>query len=168
MSSAIAILEHLLDDESLNSKEHIIETASPKLSNVEGRLQQTFDTMVRDISTIWGDPQFNNRITSNEEDKVGNVVPTWSKGTARSGGEPMVLRLAYWKRPGLTCYVQLRTELDKTKDPASPMFYDLVFGSRRRSPDKTQSVQNMKQVETNKMTELTKAANGLVRWLSGR
>src|SRR5580658_7550802 len=147
MSSAIAVLEKLLGDETVASKEHLMETASPHISNAQQRFEQSFDNLVREISTIWGDPEFNSQITKGDDEllpapseepaegeqaepverkerNLSTVVPAWSRGTARSGGTPKALRLAHWKRPDGLMYVVLRTEIDAKKD--RPLYFDLV------------------------------------------
>lgn len=168
MSSAIAILEHLLDEGTVTQKEHVIETNSPRISNVDNRMHQSFDNMVRDISTIWGEPQFNNRITGEATDKHNNVVPTWSKGTARNGGDVKTMRLSYWKRPELTCYIAYRIELDTSKEPPKPLYYDLILGARKRNAETSKGVKTLRSNEGNWVTKVMAGLNGVGKWLSGR
>lgn len=169
--SAILILERLLDDESVNSKEHLLETASPNLSNVEDRLNTTFDQLVHEISTAWGRPQFNSRVsldsskveiqeTESEgaegegaKKQLNSVVPSWSNGTARNAGMPKALRLSYWKRPDALSYIVLRTELDLKKNNR-PMHYDIVLGSRRRSQESSRAVKQLRQTEEHWMSKV--------------
>lgn len=146
MSSPIAIFERLLNDEATNFKEHVLETASPSIANVRERLEQSFEKIVCEISTIWGDPSYAGRIQGKEEKvepegspaaqrkKLTNVIPPWCKGTARSGGEPLALRITYWKRPDNISYIVLRTEVDSQRNN-KPLHYDVVLGSRRRNQE---------------------------------
>lgn len=189
MSSAIPILEHLLDEASVNSKEHVIETASRHVSNVESRLSENFDSLVHEISTIWGAPQFNSTVPGSEHEdeeeedieeqstsdaggagkqdasrkkkKLRNVVPPWSNGTSRSGGQCKALRLSYWKRPDQIGYVVLRVEIDTKKN--MPLSYDLILGARRRGAEPGRNVAKFKQVEGQRHW-----FSPVMKWLTGR
>ncbi|HEY9776889.1 MAG TPA: hypothetical protein V6C81_24205 [Planktothrix sp.] len=189
MSSAIAVLEKLLNDESVNNKEHLLETASPHILNAEQRFEQSFDTIVREISTIWGDPEFNSQIKKGDDEllpapgeeeeapegeqpqeaaerkerNLSTVVPAWSRGTARSGGQIKALRLAHWKRPDGLMYIVLRTELDPKKNDR-PLYYDLILGARRRKQEVDRGSERLRQTEENWKSQVVQALN----WLRGR
>ncbi len=144
MTSAIAILERLLENRSENSKEHILETASPRLTDVENRMDHSFDALVKEISTIFGVPDFaNSKLTGQE--KVQNILPKWSEGTARNGGVLKTMRLSYWKRDEETFYIALRTECDTRND--RNLYYDLVLGARRRTPGSTPKVEKLRNAK---------------------
>ncbi len=175
MTNAIAIIERLLGAESVQSNEHVIETASRHVSNVESRFSDSFDLLVREISSTWGLPQFNSTVPSTgdeveeeEEDrdqqattnggngseqaegerkkrKLRNVVPPWSNGKSKSGGKCKALRLSYWKRANLIGYVVLRAEFDTVKNV--PITYDLILGARRRGQDSSRNIQHLKQAK---------------------
>jgi hypothetical protein len=182
MSSAIAILEKLLADETVTAKEHLLETASPHISNAQQRFEQTFDSIVRDISTIWGDPEFNSSIKKGEDEllpapgeeseqpengekkerNLSTVVPPWCKGAPRSGGTPVALRLAHWKKPDGLMYVVLRTEIDPKKD--RPLYYDLVLGARRRKQEVDRGTEKLRQSKEDWKSHVVSALN----WLRGR
>ncbi len=144
MTSAVAILERLLDDQAQNSKEHVMETASPHLSNVEDRMDKTFDSMVKEISEAFGVPDFANSRPTGEE-KMQSVLPKWSDGTPKSGGSPKTMRLSYWKRPEGTFYIVLRTEFDPKKE--RNVHYDLSLGARRKSPEATPRVDRLRNTK---------------------
>ena len=168
MSSALVILEHLLDDESIESKEHVIETISPRIANVQTRISDNFDELVQEISTKWGAAQYNNTIgsdsdkepaeppaadgadgegqeTTSKRKAVKRQVPPWSHGVATKGVDAKALRLSYWKRPNCLGYVVLRTELDDKKQPVN---YALILGARRRTPDTGRSVDKLRQAQS--------------------
>jgi hypothetical protein len=184
MSSAIAILEKLLEDDTVTFKEHLLETASRHVDNAQQRFENTFDGIVRDISTIWGAPEFNSHIRkepnqmpdpepppadsqdSTQEKKpkkpLSTVVPSWCQGTARSGGTPKALRMAHWKKPDGLVYIVLRTEIDAKKD--IPLYYDLILGARRRKQEVGQHTENLRHQKENWMQHVVTAFN----WLLGR
>ena len=188
MAGAIAIMERLLGEQSVQSNEHVIETASRHVSNVEARFSESFDTLVREISSTWGSPQFNSTVpgTGDEEEEEGdddqrsthggngnseqpegerkrrqlrNIVPPWSNGKSKSGGKCKALRLSYWKRTDLIGYVVLRAEFDTVKNV--PITYDLILGARRRSQDTTKNMQHLKQAKGNWFVPF-------IKWLFGR
>lgn len=183
MSSAIAILEKLLEDETVSFKEHVLETASTHVSNVQQRFESSFDSYVRDISAIWGEPEFNSQIRkepnepppepSAEEEPSDNgehkkkplstVVPNWCKGTARNGGEPKALRLAHWKKPDGLMYIVLRTEVDPKKNDR-PIYYDLVLGARRRKQEVDKGTVKLRQTKEHWMAGVV----GIINYWFGR
>ena len=180
MSSAIVILEKLLHDDTVTSKEHLLETASRHVDNAQQRFETTFDGMVHEISAIWGEPEFNSQIRkepiqmpnpepqSESEQKtsirkpLGTVVPHWCSGTARSGGTPKALRLAHWKKPDGLMYIVLRTEIDAKKDV--PLYYDLVLGARRRKQDVDRHTERLRQQKESWVNHVVNAFH----WLLGR
>ncbi len=156
MNSAIAILEKLITDPSVTSKEHVLETASRHSSDAQGRFEQSFERVVSEISAIWGNPEFNSQIRKEAEGTdpqqssggelkrvLGTVVPPWCQGSPRHGGKPKALRLAHWKKPEGVLYIVLRTELDGEKE--IPLYYDLVLGARRRKPEVDRSTAQLRQ-----------------------
>jgi hypothetical protein len=175
MTNAITIIERLLGESKVQSNEHVIETASRHVSNVERRFSESFDLLVKEISGVWGSPQFNSTVpgmndpvVEEEEEesadeqsttqgsggdqvrkkkKLRNIVPPWSNGKSKTpGGVCKALRLAYWRRTTMVAYVVLRAEFDKEKDV--PITYDLILGARRRGQEQSKSFQQLKQ--TNK------------------
>jgi len=184
MSSSIAILEKLLEDDTVTFKEHLLETASRHVDNAEQRFENTFDGIVRDISAIWGAPEFNSQIRKepnqlpdpeppaadspdSPEKKapkkpLSTVVPSWCQGTARSGGKPKALRLAHWKKPDGLLYVVLRTEIDAKKD--IPLYYDLILGARRRKQEVDQTTEKLRHQKETWFHHVVTAFN----WLLGR
>lgn len=163
MNSAVAILEKLIEDNTVTSKEHVLETASRHASDAQTRFENSFEQTVREISAAWGEPEFNSAIKkesvvavepaqseSGEQQQpkrsLGTVVPPWCQGAPRHGGKPKALRLAHWKKPEGVLYIVLRTELDGERE--IPLYYDLVLGARRRKPEVDRSTQQLRQ--TNK------------------
>ncbi len=174
MTNAITIIERLLGESSIQSNEHIIETASRHVSNVERRFSESFDLLVKEIGSVWGRPQFNSTVPGMDEPeeeeeesieeqsttgggtaepgerkkkKLRNVVPPWSNGKSKTpGGKCKALRLAYWRRTTMVAYVVLRAEFDTEKNV--PITYDLILGARRRGQEQSKSFQQLKQ--TNK------------------
>lgn len=139
MSRTISLLEGLLSDESVSAKEHVMETASQHVSNVQERLDGNFETIVRELTVAWGDPEFNTYVEvevppekPGDETKIKkNIVPSWSNGTAKNGGDPKALRLCYWRRDGNTFYVVTRVEMDKERD--RPLYYEVAIGARKKA-----------------------------------
>ncbi|MBS2002194.1 MAG: hypothetical protein U0103_00545 [Candidatus Obscuribacterales bacterium] len=174
MTNAITIIERLLGESSVQSNEHVIETASRHVSNVERRFSESFDLLVKEITNVWGKPQFNSTVpgmddpVEEEEEeeesaeeqsttqggdavrkkkKLRNVVPPWSNGKSKTPGcTCKALRLAYWRRTTMVAYVVLRAEFDKEKNVA--ITYDLCLGARRRGQEQSKSFQQLKH--TNK------------------
>ena len=144
MTSAVAILERLLDDQAQNSKEHVVETASPHVANVEDRMDLAFDTLVQEITSTYGVPDFANSRSTGEE-KIQSVLPKWSEGTARVQGDVKTMRLSYWKRPEGTFYIVLRTEFDPKKNRNS--YYDLSLGARRKSTESMPKVDRLRNTK---------------------
>lgn len=132
MANCVPIMDRLLEDPTVNSREHSLETASYHVSNVKEKFEGQFDQLVREISKDWGLPIFNASFEETPEGKKNNT-PSWCVGTARDGGVPKTLRLAYWKREQKLNYLALRTEVDEEKD--RPLYYELVVGSRRRATE---------------------------------
>jgi hypothetical protein len=169
--SSVVILEKLLADDTVKSKEHVIETASRHASDVDKRFEGSFDTIVREITAAWGEPEFNSHIRkeskeqteSGEEKKnLGTIVPPWCQGAPRNGGIPKALRLAHWRRPEGVSYIVLRTEMDKEKD--RPLYYDLVLGARRRKPEVERSTAQLRQTKDPWQARVV----GILNWLRGR
>jgi len=172
-SSAVSILDRLLDEESVSSKEHTLETASPRIANVQDRFSHTFDEIVKEISVSWGRPTFNNSVAgdtaSNAEEMLAgegdrkplaNVVPSWSNGKPKNGGECKAVRLCYWKRNDAINYVVFRIESEKAS--SKPMNYELVLGARRR--DREAQTRSMDKIRGQKEHWLT----GVLNFLLGR
>lgn len=187
-ANAIGIIERLLVESSVQSKEHVIETASRHVSNVERRFSESFDLLVKEISGVWGRPQFNSTVPgmddpeeeeieeSAEEQsttvggtggegerkkkKLRNVVPPWSNGKSKTpGGKCKALRLAYWRRTNMVAYVVLRAEFDTEKNVA--ITYDLILGARRRGQERSESFQQLKQTKQGWLRPF-------LNWLFGR
>lgn len=122
-------MDCLLDDPKLNSREHVLETASYHVSNVKEQFSNQFERLVTEISSTWGHPVFT--CTLDDEKKI--APPKWSIGEARDGGVPRTLKLTYWKRDGRIDYIALRTEIDEEKE--RNLYYEIVIGARRRTGD---------------------------------
>jgi hypothetical protein len=173
MSSLVAILEKLISDESVPFKEHILETASRHVTDAEKRFDDKFDNLVREISTVMGEPEFNSHIrkevteapgpTGEQKKSLPTVVPPWCQGTARSGGVPKPLRFAHWKKPEGVLYVILRTEIEPAKE--RPLYYDLVLGARRRKPDVDKTTEKLRRQEE---TLMSKFVAFLRYWIRGQ
>jgi hypothetical protein len=150
MNSAVAIFERLLSGDD-QQKEHVLETASPHLSDAQGKLFAQVDKMVGEIGAVFGAPDFS--ATPTPEDKVKTSLPSWSVGTPKNGGTVQTLRLVYWKRPESTFYIVVRTETHPQKD--KKMYYDLVLGAKRRNPEaalpKVDRLRNTKEHWLNKV-----------------
>lgn len=86
MSGAVTILEKLLDDQSVSSKEHILDTASRHVSNVEDRFVKSYDSLVREITANWGLPQFNNTVDDNTPDEPEEEEETPQEQQESTGG----------------------------------------------------------------------------------
>ena len=82
MTSAVAILERLLDND-VAQKEHILETFSPHLGDLQARMNTTFDKLVGECSAVLGPADFDSAPTA--MDKVKTTLPTWSAGEPKMG-----------------------------------------------------------------------------------
>jgi hypothetical protein len=170
MTSAIALLEKLLEDDTVSFKEHVIESSSRHVE--QERCEQSFNNVVREITAIWNEPEFNSQIRKQSEEKLtasgeykkvlATVVPPWCQGMPKHGGIPKALRLAHWKRPEGILYVVLRTEIDAEKN--RPLYYDLVLGARRRSPDVGRTTVKLRQTKKTWMAHVVE----FFHWLFGR
>lgn len=168
MSDPVTIIERLLAENNVQANEHVIETASRHVSNVETRFAEAFDAKVKQITNVWGGPQFNSTVPGLDDEpeeeeesydeqatssggtgegkkrKLRNVVPPWANGKSKTpGGKCKALRLAYWRRSNLVGYVVLRAEYDTEKNV--PITYDLSLGARRRGQEASRSIQHLKQ-----------------------
>lgn len=177
MPGAIAVLEKLLDDPETQVKEHVLETASPHIANAQARFEERFDSIVNEISTIWGEPSFNSHLNweghpsvtdrdSQEEQtdskRLSTVVPKWCVGTARSGGQPKTLRMASWSKPDSLKYVCMRTEIDPRKD--RPLYYDIVLGAKRKNQEVSRGSEKLRHTKEHWMSNVVSALN----WFRGR
>jgi hypothetical protein len=130
--SVVALLQRMLDlDTLVPVREHVLETASPRVANVKDKVTRHFDKIVRQATEAWGKPDFNNHLTNDA--RLKTVVPAWSDGNGRNGGEPQALHLCYWRQNGILKYIVLRTEIDL--QTGAPMYYDLIVGARRKQID---------------------------------
>ncbi|HEY9785380.1 MAG TPA: hypothetical protein V6D17_08265 [Candidatus Obscuribacterales bacterium] len=134
MPNTVSLFQRLLEDPSVNSKEHVLDTASYHVENVRQKFEEKYDGVLKEIESDWGLPIFNSSLEEHEGKK--SVAPNWSNGSARDGGVAKALRLAYWKRESAINYVVLRTEIDEEKE--RPLYYEIVLGARRRGSDTVQ------------------------------
>lgn len=178
MTNAITIIERLLGESSVQSNEHIIETASRHVSNVERRFSESFDLLVKEISGVWGSPQFNSTVPGEdepveeedeEEEKESAEEQATSQGSGGSGErKKKKLRnvVPPWsngksKTPGGVCKALRLAYWRRTtmvayvvlraefdKEKNVPITYDLILGARRRGQEQSRSFQQLKQ--TNK------------------
>jgi len=190
--SAVALLEKLLDDQSVTSKEHVLDTASRHVSDVENRFIASYESLVNEITRTWGLPQFNStmedesQISQEEEEeeepaeqqqttgtgvpgerkrkKLRNVVPPWAKGIASSGGDIKAIRLCYWKRPTCIGYVVLRKEIDTKRGIA--LMYMIALGVRKRGPEKGRTVEKLRHSKEDHW--LITPVKNFLGWLAGR
>ncbi|HEY9684422.1 MAG TPA: hypothetical protein V6C86_22770 [Oculatellaceae cyanobacterium] len=149
MTSAVAILERLLDSDA-TQKEHILETFSPHLGDLQTRMGDTFEKLIGECTAVFGPADFN---CNPGADKVRQTLPSWSAGTAKNGGNLQTLRLAYWKRPDSLYYIALRTEIHPQKEKS--MYYDLILGAKRRKEEIRESM-NMDKLRNTKQHWISK------------
>lgn len=144
MGSTLVILDRLLDQAGTSeSKEHVLEQASYAVDNVQQRLLGNFETLVQEISSEIGKPEFNASTVDSEE--KSNPMPSWVVGSKANDASKKILRLSYWKRESGISYVILRMEVD-SKD--RPKYYDLVLGARRRTKSDTGKITKMRSTDT--------------------
>lgn len=144
MGSTLVILDRLLDQAGTSeSKEHVLEQASYAVNNVQQRLLGNFETLVEEISSDLGKPEFNASTVDSEE--KSNPMPSWVVGSKANDASKKILRLSYWKRESGISYVILRMEVD-SKD--RPKYYDLVLGARRRTKSDTGKITKMRSTDT--------------------
>lgn len=128
--SVVALMERMLDVGTIVPvKEHVLESASRHVADVEDKFNEQYDKLVREATIAWGKPEFNNDMS---HVRLKNVMPSWSDGIARNGGESRAQRLCYWRKDGIIKYIVLRTEVN---DKDTPIYYDLVIGARRKPID---------------------------------
>lgn len=143
MTTHTTILDRLLDEApNTTCREHVLEQASYAVDNVQQKFVGKFEALVSEISTDWGQPEFNASTSSTEEGK--NPIPAWVTGSRQGESAQKVLRLSYWKRANGISYVLLRLELD-SKD--RPNYYDLVLGARRKNRTEAVKVDKLRNTD---------------------
>lgn len=190
MADPITIMERLLAESNVQSNEHVIETASRHVSNVESRFSENFDSLVRDIRSVWGSPQFNSTVPGMDEKeeeeeevvesaeeqsqtnggtgeggerkprKLRNVVPPWSNGKSKTPGG---------KCQALRLAYWKRSDMigyvvlraEFDREKNVPLTYDLILGARRRGQDTSRSIQHLKQSKQGWFRPL-------INWLFGK
>jgi hypothetical protein len=148
MGSTTVILDRLMEQAGTSeSKEHVLEQASYAVDNVQQRLLTNFESLVAEIATDLGTPEFN-ASTESAGDK-SNPMPSWVMGGKQAADtSKKILRLSYWKRDTGISYVVLRMELD-SKD--RPKYYDLVLGARRRTKGEPVKITKLRNTDTSFM-----------------
>jgi hypothetical protein len=124
-------MERLLGEDSAESnKEHVIESASRHVTNILEKFDPQYDSMVAELTSAWGAPQFNHRPEdTNENSRI--MFPSWSSGTGPHRGKTQALRLCYWKNEKSTRYVMVRGESDDL-DKEKLIYFALVLGVRKK------------------------------------
>jgi hypothetical protein len=135
-------MEALLKDPSVSVREHVVESASPHVSNVKQTFEGKFESLVSEIGKEWGHPIFNS--TFDDPDNPKAVAPSWSVGNPKDGGEAKTLKLSYWKRDNIINYILLRTEVDPQKNN-KPLYYEIVIGGKRRISEGNIKVDGLRQ-----------------------
>lgn len=142
MSKTVTLMEALLKDPSVSVREHVVESASPHVSNVKQTFEGKFESLVSEIGKEWGHPIFNS--TFDDPDNPKAVAPSWSVGNPKDGGEAKTLKLSYWKRDNIINYILLRTEVDPQKNN-KPLYYEIVIGGKRRISEGNIKVDGLRQ-----------------------
>lgn len=145
MSKTVTLMEALLKDPSVSVREHVVESASPHVSNVKQTFEGKFESLVSEIGKEWGHPIFNS--TFDDPDNPKAVAPSWSVGNPKDGGEAKTLKLSYWKRDNIINYILLRTEVDPQKNN-KPLYYEIVIGGKRRISEGNIRVDGLRQQKT--------------------
>lgn len=176
MADPITIMERLLAEQTTQSNEHIIETASRHVSNVESRFSENFNDLVTEIRNTWGKPQFNSTVPGEDEAneeleeenpeshseqattdgggseserkkrKLRNVVPPWSNGKSKTPGG---------KCQALRLAYWRRSDMigyvvlraEIDKEKNVPLTYDLILGARRRGQEASRKIQSLKNAK---------------------
>ncbi|MCC7528686.1 MAG: hypothetical protein IT342_09200 [Candidatus Melainabacteria bacterium] len=144
MSKTVTLMEALLKDPSVSVREHVVESASPHVSNVKQTFEKQYETLVSEIGKEWGYPIFNSTFDDPENPKA--VAPAWSVGNPKDGGESKTLKLSYWKRDNIINYILLRTEVDPQKNNR-PLYYEIVIGGKRRVSEGNVKVDALRQAK---------------------
>lgn len=127
----LPIMERMVGAISTESnKEHVIESASRHVTNVMERFDQQYKSMVTELTTAWGLPQFNHHFEeTNNDSRI--LFPSWSTGTGPNGGKTRALRLCYWKTDNDIRYVMVRAESDDL-DEDKLIYFALILGVRKK------------------------------------
>lgn len=144
MSKTVTLMEALLQDPTVSVREHVVESASPHVSNVKQTFEKQYETLVSEIGKEWGYPIFNSTFDDPENPKA--IAPSWSLGSPKDGGESKTLKLSYWKRENIINYILLRTEVDPDKNNR-PLYYEIVIGGKRRISDGHAKVESLRQAK---------------------
>ncbi len=142
MSKTVTLMEALLKDPAVSVREHVVESASPHISNAKQTFEGKYETLVSEIGKEWGYPIFNSTFDDPENPKA--VAPAWSVGSPKDGGEAKTLKLSYWKRDNIINYILLRTEVDPQKNNR-PLYYEIVIGGKRRISEGNVKVDGLRQ-----------------------
>lgn len=153
MSSSLTILDRLLlQAESSECREHVLEQASYAVADVQQRLLQKFETLAEELSLALGPPEFT--LSGNRQagtDSHQSPLPSWITGSRKGENARQILRFSYWKRQDGLSYIMLIVELD-SKD--RPNYYDIVLGGKRR-----------RRGEPLKLDKLRQDDGGFLSWL---
>jgi hypothetical protein len=177
MPKSISIIERLLGEESVQTNEHVIETASRHVSNVEERFSDSFDSLVKEISSVWGAPQFNSTVPGMDDHEAQEQEESIEEQSATNGGgsseqkegERKKRKLSNvvppWsngksKTPGCKCKALRLSYWRRTNlvgyvvlraefdiEKNVPITYDLILGARRRGQEASRQIQSLKQVK---------------------
>lgn len=126
--STMLILERLLQDaeEGGDSREHVVESASYAVQNVDQKFQNQFDQVVQEISSKCGRPSFGDGAGQDGVSKI--PPPNWLAPQKPANQAHRVLKTTYWKEGGNVTYVQLRFEMDSKQRPKT---YEILLGAKK-------------------------------------
>jgi hypothetical protein len=126
--STLTILERLLKDaeEGGDVREHVVESASYAVQNVDQKFSSQFEQVVQEISSKCGRPSFGDGAGS---DGVSKIPPPSYVAPQRAPNQAhRVLKTSYWKEGGNITYVQLRFEMDNKQRPRN---YEILLGAKK-------------------------------------
>ncbi len=141
ISNLIARFE--ADSLQLDFSEHVLETASKHVSEVDRKTKMTFKNTLDSLIYILGKPDYNCSIdTMGYKNKELVSLPTWSKGKPSQGDTSKAVKLAYWVKENVTYYLVLRHEF--TDKSNLPIYYNVYLGFRKVNKRNIEGINSLK------------------------
>lgn len=131
MSTHDKVFERLLRDavEGAEHREHVIESGSYLMQNVEEKFSEQFDKIVAEISSDKGRPTFGDGAGSNGS-KIPPPPGVLPQKTALSQYKK-ILKTTLWREENNYIWVQYRIEMDAKQRPNS---YEILLGAKKMVP----------------------------------
>ncbi len=144
ISNIIAKLQ--ADSVNMDSAEHILDSASRHVTDVDIRTKHSFKNAFDSISIILGKADFNCAVdTQSYKNKDLVSMPSWSSGKALNGDSIKTIKLAYWIKENITYYLVLRHEFaDKIQ---KPIYFNVSIGFRKMNKRNLAGINSLKNTD---------------------